>query len=58
MRKKIKALAEHGKHLVKSSNEKESWALSKQIKIFEELGNKRIDEIQNLSEQIDFYSLT
>ena len=58
MRKKMKALAEHGKQLVKSSNEKESWTLSKQIKIFEELGNKRIDEIQNLSEQIDFYSLT
>ena len=33
-------------------------SLSKQIKIFEELGNKRIDEIHNLSEQIDFYSLT
>ena len=47
--KQIKTLEEHGKQLVKSSDEKESLKLSKQKETFEELANTRIDEIQNLS---------
>ena len=49
--KQIKALKEHGEEIVKSSYEKKSL---KQKEILEELPNKRIDEIQNLSKQIDF----
>ena len=56
--KQIKALQDHGKQLVNSSSEKESLTLSKQKEIFEELANKRIDEIQNLSKQTDFNNLT
>ena len=47
--KQINTLEEHGKQLVKSSKEKESLKHLKQNDIFEEPGNKRIDEIQNLS---------
>ena len=43
--KQIEALEEHGKELVKSSNEKECSTHSKQKEIFEKLANKRIDEI-------------
>ena len=46
------------KQLVKSSDEKESLTHSKQKEIFEELANKRIDEIQNLSKNVDFNNLT
>ena len=57
--KQIKALEEDGKKLVKSSSEKKSSThLKQQKKIFEELANKRIDEIQNSSKQIDFNNLT
>ena len=38
--KKIKALEEHGKKLVKYSDEKESLTYSKQKEIFEELANE------------------
>ena len=55
--KKIKTLEDHGKQLVKSSGEKESTHL-KQKEILEELANKRIDEIQNLSQRIDFNNVT
>ena len=55
--KKIKTLEDHGKQLVKSSGEKESIHL-KQKEILEELASKRIDEIQNLSQRIDFNNVT
>ena len=55
--KQIKALEEYGKQLLKSSDEKESSTHSKRKEIFEELANKRIDEIKNLSKQIDFNNL-
>ena len=38
-------LGEHGKQLVKSSDEKGSLTHSKQKEIFEELANKRMNEI-------------
>ena len=53
-KKQIKTLEDHGKQLVKSSSEEESLTLLKQKEIFEELTNERVDEIQNLSKQIDF----
>ena len=53
-KKQIKTLEDHGKQLVKSSTEEESLILLKQKEIFEELTNERVDEIQNLSIQIDF----
>ena len=56
--KQIKALEEHGKQLVKYNNEKESSTHSKQKEIFEGLANKRMEEIQDLSKQIDFHNLT
>ena len=56
--KQIKALEEHGKQLVKWNNEKESSMHSKQKDIFEELANRRMEEIQDLSKQIDFNNLT
>ena len=57
--KKIKTLEDHGKQLVKSSGEKESIHL-KQREILEELASwkLRIDEIQNLSQRIDFNNVT
>ena len=56
--KKIKALEEHRKQLVKYNNEKEHSTHSKQKQIFEELAKKRIEEIQDWSKQIDFNNLT
>ena len=55
--KQIKALEEHGKQLVKHNNEK-VFNASKQKEIFEETANKRMEEIQHLSKQIDFNNLT
>ena len=49
-----KALEEHGKQLVKYSDEKESLTHSKQ----KEVANKIMEEIQDLSKQIDFNNLT
>ena len=43
--------------MFKSSIEKESTTISKQNEIFEELANERINEIQELSKQIDFNNL-
>ena len=57
-KKKIKALEEHRKQLVKYNNEKEHSTHSKQKQIFEELAKKRIEEIQDWSKQIDFNNLT
>ena len=57
-KKQIKALEEHGKQLVKSSDEKKFSTHLKQKEFFEELDNKRTDEIQNLSKQNDFNNLT
>ena len=54
--KQIKALEERGKQLAKYKNEKESSTCSKQI--FEELADNKLDEIQDLSKQIDFNDLT
>ena len=51
--KQIKALEEHVKQLSKCNNEKESPTHSKQNEIFEELANKGMEEIQDLSKQID-----
>ena len=56
--KQRKALEEHGKQLFKYSDEKESLANSKQKEIFEETANRRIEEIQFLSKQIDLNNLT
>ena len=56
-RNQIEAIEEHRKQLVKSISEKESLALLKQKDIFEELAKGRIDEIQDLSKQIDFNNL-
>ena len=42
---------------VKSSSEKESLVLLKQKSFFEELANERVDEIENISKQIDFNNL-
>ena len=58
MRKQIKALEEHGKQLVKYNKEKESPNHSKRKEIFKELANKRMEEITDLSEQVDFNNLT
>ena len=54
----IQALERHWKQLVKSSSKKESLTHLKQKDVFEELANKRADEIQNLSKQNDFNNLT
>ena len=54
----IQALERHWKQLVKSSSKKESLTHLKQKYVFEELANKRADEIQNLSKQNDFNNLT
>ena len=51
--KQIKALKEHGKQLVKFNSEKDYPLLLKQTQIFDELSNERIDEMKNLSKQID-----
>ena len=56
--KQIKALEHHEKQLVKYNNEKESSKHLKQQERFEELANKRMEEIQDLSKQIDFNNLT
>ena len=55
--KQIKTLKEHGKQLVKYNNEKESLTHSKQKEIVEELANRGMKEIKNLSKQIDLNSL-
>ena len=55
--KQIKALEERGKPLVKYIDEKESLTHSKQKEIFEELANRRMEEIRDLSRQIDFDKL-
>ena len=56
-RKQIEAIEEHGKQLFKSRCDKEYLTILKQNEIFEELANEKIDEIQNLSKQIDFNNL-
>ena len=56
--KQIKALEEYGKQLVKYNNEKESSTHLKQKEIFEQLANRRMEEIQDLNKQIDFNNLT
>ena len=43
------ALEENGQQLVKSNEEKESLTHSKQKQIFEDGGNKRIEEVPDLS---------
>ena len=57
-KKQIKTLKEHGKQLDKYSDEKESLTYSKQKFFFEELANRRMEEIKYLSKQIDFNNLT
>ena len=42
-------LEEHGKQLGEYNNEKECSMQSKQKEIFEELANRRMEEIQDLS---------
>ena len=58
--KQIKTLEVHEKQLVKDNNEKQSSMHSKQKEIFEEIANanKRLEEIHDLSIQIDFNNLT
>ena len=48
-KKKLKELEEHRKKVVKYNNKAESSTHSKQKEIFEELANKRMKEIQDLS---------
>ena len=48
-KQKIKELEEHRKQVVKYNNKAESSTHSKQKEIFEELANKRMEEIQDLS---------
>ena len=55
--KQLKALEEHENHLAKYSDEKEPLTNSKQKNFFEELANRRMEEIQNLSKQINFNNL-
>ena len=50
------AIAEHGKHLIKSSSEKGSLELKK--KNLDELVNERMFEIKNSNEGINFNNLT
>ena len=52
----LKALEQHGKQLDKYS-EKQSLAHSKQKEISEELANRRIAEIQELTSQTDLNKL-
>ena len=57
--KQIKAIEDHGKQLAKYSDEKkESSRHLKQKQIFEEVTNKRMEEIRDLRKQINFDSLT
>ena len=56
--KQIKRLEEDGKKTRWVSKEKEPFAYSKQKEIYEDIVNKRIEEIQDLSEEIDFDNLT
>ena len=56
-RQQAEAIEEHRKYLVKSSSETESLTLLKQKENFEELANEKINEIQDLSKQIDFNNL-
>ena len=55
--KRTQAFGEHGKQLVKYNDEKVYLPYSKQRYIFEELANRRMEEIQDLSKQIDFNNL-
>ena len=55
--KQIKVLEEHGKQLVKYSDEKDSSTHSKQKEILDELANRTMEEIVDLSEQIHFNNL-
>ena len=57
-KKQIEALEKHRKQLLKDNNGKESSTHSKQKENFEKLANKRMEEIQDLSKQIDFNNLT
>ena len=41
----MKDLGEHEKQLIKYNNEKESSTLTKPKEIFEELANRRVEEI-------------
>ena len=46
-RKQIKALEEHGKQLVKYSDEKKLPTYLKQKESFKELANRRMEELAN-----------
>ena len=56
--KQIRAIEEHGKQLIKSSSEKISLELLKQKNFFDDLLNKRMFEMNKLSEGTDFNNLT
>ena len=53
----MKAIEEHKKQLVKSSDEVYLSKLLKPEKIFEKLVEEKQDEIQNLSKQISYNDL-
>ena len=55
--KQLEALGKYGKQLVDYRDDKETLTHSKQKEILEELANRRMEEIQNLSKQIDFNNL-
>ena len=55
--KQIKTIDDQGKKQIKAF-QKHRKQLEKQKDILVELGNKIIDEIQNLSKQIDFNNIT
>ena len=54
----MKGLEEYGEQLVKSNDEKESLTHSKHKEICKELASEKMEEIQDLSKQIDFNNLT
>ena len=56
--RQIRAIEEHGKQLIKSSSEKISLELLKQKNFFDDLLNKRMFEMNKLSEGTDFNNLT
>ena len=56
--KQIRPIEEHGKQLIKSSSEKISLELLKQKNFFDDLLNKRMFEMNKLSEGTDFNNLT
>ena len=54
----MKALEEYGEQIVKFNDEKKSLTHSKQKEIFKGLASEKMEEIQDLSKQVNFNNLT